>query len=482
MENFELFIINTHQVFIGLLLLSFVTFFVVVDGPVIKENWSTNSKKFLLILFPTLAGGLFLNLLGTWGEEGFFFAVEFSILIILSIINPKYAISFLVFLLLSRPWETYDNQLMASMSRDVSYLAMISIVVNKLYNKNFYIRFNMGTFLIIAFGVWLFLSAFFSNHQSLGISKFMEVFTKAVIVFILIQNSLETEKDAVLVKLALIFSILEKGFISFYQSYMTPKTGLEEVGERLQSIGFLSNSNDIAAIFVLVIPLVVYFILKSKIRPFNWIFGLITFISLSYLVWESQSRGAVLAIAAIIGAWFFLKINKVKYLILVITFAVVGGLGVISLMNRSAGDLEGSTSNRIIFWKAGANMAIRNPIFGVGYWGFNDNFSSYAIDGDLGTEGKNMTAHSSWVLALSEGGFMSLGLFVSLWGYSLYRGWLMRKLHPEYFLAIVGYGVAITFLSHTYLLFPYIILSLVVTHSKLKETKLDPILEYGKSS
>ncbi len=479
MENFDLLIINTHQVFLGLLLLSFTTFFVVIDGPGIKENWSNNSKKFLLLLFPVLAGGLFINFLGTWGEEGFFFSIEFSVLIILSVINPKYAIGFLVYLLLSRPWETYDNQLMASMPRDVSYLAMISIVVSKVINKRFYFKFNTGTFFILGFAFWLFLSAFFSNHQGLAVSKFIEIFSKAVIVFVLIQNSLETERDAVLVKIALILSILEKGFISFYQSFMTPKTGLEEVGERLQSIGILSNSNDIAAIFVLVIPLVVFFILKSKIRPFSWIFAAITFFSLTYLVWESQSRGAVLAIAAIIGGWLVLKITKIKYLVLVLILAVVGGVGVISLMKRSSGDLEGSTSNRIIFWKAGANMAVRNPIFGVGYWGFTGNFSSYAIDGDTGSEGKNMTAHSSWVLALAEGGFMALALFMGLWTYALYRAWLMRKDHPDYFLAILGYGVAITFLSHTYLLFPYIILALVITHSKLKGTRIDKKLEFG---
>ena len=34
----------------------------------------------------------------------------------------------------------------------------------------------------------------------------------------------------------------------------------------------------------------------------------------------------------------------------------------------------------------------------------------------------------------------------------------------EYFLGIAGYGMAITFLSHTYLLYPYILLALVITH------------------
>ncbi len=88
-----------------------------------------------------------------------------------------------------------------------------------------------------------------------------------------------------------------------------------------------------------------------------------------------------------------------------------------------------------------------------------------------------MTAHSSWVLALGEGGFAALFLFASLWIYGAFAAWKIRLDQPEYFLGIAGYGMAITFLSHTYLLYPYILLALVITHyhinndSKIKYTR-----------
>jgi O-antigen ligase len=118
-------------------------------------------------------------------------------------------------------------------------------------------------------------------------------------------------------------------------------------------------------------------------------------------------------------------------------------------------------------------MAIRNPVFGVGFWGFNRNFQAYAIGGDTGSEKTNMTAHSSWVLVLAESGFMGLFLFVALWAYTAYRAWLLRNTEPEYFMSLAGYAVAISFLSHTYLLFPYILLGLVISHSKLDDVVLD---------
>jgi cytochrome bd-type quinol oxidase subunit 2 len=77
-----------------------------------------------------------------------------------------------------------------------------------------------------------------------------------------------------------------------------------------------------------------------------------------------------------------------------------------------------------------------------------------------------MTAHSSWVLALAEGGPVALVLLLSLWVYSALCAWSIREREPEYFLAILGYAVAISFLSHTYLLYPYILLSISITHAK----------------
>jgi O-antigen ligase len=279
-------------------------------------------------------------------------------------------------------------------------------------------------------------------------------------------------KDAYPVKIALIMSILEKGFISLYTSYNADPNAIEGESERLVSVGILENSNDIAAIFILVLPFVVFFLLKTKIKPFSWLLSFGAFALLSNLVWQTQSRGSVIALLICLSSYLVLKVKNKKILILGFVFAIVGSVGMIQMMKRSASDLEGSTSNRIIFWKAGANMALRNPVFGVGFWGFNRNFQAYAIGGNTGSEKTNMTAHSSWVLVLAEAGFIGLFLFVSLWTYAAYRAWLLRNTEPEYFMSLAGYAVAISFLSHTYLL-PYILLGLVISHSKLDDVVLD---------
>lgn len=472
MDDLSLLIQSTQKVCMGIMLFIYSYVFISDDLVRLRDSFNANNKRFLLTVFSCLGLGLFYTFHQEWGVDGLFYSIELALLIILALIHPKFAAGLLVYILLSRPWETANSQLLDSMPRDISFIVILSIAAHKILNKKFFVRFNMGTFLLLAFAFWLFLSAFFSNHSSLGISKFKEVFTRVVLIFLLIQNSMDYVRDAYPVKIALIVSIVEKGFISMYQSYFTKVDSLGEETARLVSVGILKNSNDIAAIFVLVTPLVVLFLLKTKLRPFSWILSIIIFLIFGSLIWETQSRGSVIALFVCMSSYFVLKIKNKKILILGFILALTSSFGVIKMMKRSASDLEGSTSNRIIFWKAGANMAVRNPIFGVGYWGFNRNLTAYAIDGDIGTEGGHLTAHSSWVLALAEGGFMSLFLFVSLWGYAGYRAWLLRKSEPEYFMSLAGYGVAISFLSHTYLLFPYILLGLIISHSKLDDVIL----------
>lgn len=462
------FIINSNQVFLALLVCAF-SFLLVQD---LEEMPSLKlvHRRFLALFFLILSVGVFFLFFAQWQHLGPFLSIEFALLVIFSIIHPKYAISFLVFLFLSRPWETFDDQMMSSMPRDISYLTILSMIGQKLLRKQLYFRFNAGTFFILGFSVWMFLSGFLSAHSSEALVSYEEVFSKGIILFLLMQNCLDEARDLQPVKAAFVLAILEKCFVSYYKSnVMALPTIVEEGRERLESVGMLSNSNDIAAIFVLAIPFTVFFIVKSNIKPINWLMGAVAAASMSVLVWQSASRGALLGIFALAGAYALARIKNRKVLILFLALGLAGTLASFSLMTRNAEDLEGSTSNRTLYWKAGLNMAVRNPLFGVGYWGFPKNLVSYAPDGNVGTEKEHMTAHSSWVLVLAEGGFMALALFLALWIYAAYAAWKLRLHQPEYIMGIAGYGIAISFLSHSYTLFPYIVLALAITHYNLEK-------------
>jgi O-antigen ligase len=465
--EFNQLVLNSHQVFFALVICAF-SFCLLMDLPEIKKFFVVQSRKFLIVLLIAITAGIFAVLIDVWEGRGLFLAFEFSLLVTFSLIHPKYAISFLVYLLLSRPWESYGDQMMLSMPRDISYLAILSLGAHKIIKKQFYFRFNIGTVIILFFSAWVFMSAFFSQHSDEAMYQYTEIFLKGIILFILIQNGIEKPADMLPVKTVFVLAILEKCFVSFYKSnLMELPTIVEAASERLESVGILSNSNDIAAIFVLAIPFTIFFLLKTGLRPFNWLFSGVALLAMTYLVWQSQSRGALLGVFAIFGAYAFINIKSKKIMAAAIVLALIATFGAFKLMNRNAEDIEGSTSNRILYWKAGLNMAVRNPVFGVGFWGFPRNLPAYAPDGNVGSEKEHMTAHSSWVLALAEGGFTALLLFGGMWLYAGFAAWKIRLDQPEYLLGLAGYGVSITFLSHTYLLYPYILLALAITHYQI---------------
>ncbi|MFT6070408.1 MAG: O-antigen ligase [Bacteriovoracaceae bacterium] len=469
MEEVKLLTIELHQFFFCLTLLGFGAC-LFHDLGTISRNKTRKKMVEMALILSGITIGSFFYLLSFWGIEGVFMAISFAGLIGLSVYRPKYAVGLFVYILLSRPWETYDNQMMSSMPRDISYLVMLSLVGHKLLNRQFYFRFNFGTFFFILFALWMFLSAFFASHQADALSMYNEIFTKGVILFILIQNGIERASDILPTKIALVSAILEKSVISFFKTYLQDKGTLGDAQERLVSVGILENSNDIAAIFILAIPFTAYFILNSKLRPLNYIAAVIAVAGMGALIMGAQSRGAVLGLAGLIGTFFFTKLKSRKSIILVLLMTFLGGILVMGKLSRSSSDLEGSTGNRVIYWKAGINMGIRNPLFGVGFWGFHEHFSEYAIDGETGSEAGHREVHSAWLQVLSEGGVIAFALYLSLWGYGLYCGFMIRKKSPEYLISLVGYGITITFLSHAYLLYGPILLALTITqHHMLKQ-------------
>lgn len=465
----QLFIMNSHQVFFGLLATLYAGM-ALYDVASMKESSTLDKRRFMAPILIVMFAGLAINFGVDLDREGLFFAIEFALFAVLGLVHPKYSVGFFVFLLLTRPWESFDSSLMESMPRDFFYVAILSLISYKVSKKDYSINFNLGAALCGFFAIWVFFSAFKSPFFSEALNSYVEVFMKGVIIFFLVQNSFDDAKDLLAVKAALVLSILEMGLISFNNT-MAKGAGTIAGDEfqRLEAIGILSNSNDIAAILVLALPFCFFFFLRKNIRGVLWPLSILSFSLIGFLVWASQSRGALLALFISISAYFVTKINSKKIMALILIAGALGAVGTFSLLKRKGADLDGSTNNRIIYWMAGANMAARNPLFGVGFWGFNKNFSTYAVGGDTGTEGKEMTAHSAWVQVMAETGYIGFFAFVALWGYAAYRSWLVRKSDPEYFTSIMGYGAAITFLSHAYQLYPYILLSLAISRSFLPE-------------
>lgn len=452
------FLFTLHQFIISFLCLFFVYF---AWRDLAAKTFDRLENVNLKIIAPLLIGifiGLFMLFLNEWGSYGLIISFAFAFLITFSIFDPKYAVSFFIFLLISRPWEIVKDQMMSGMPRDIFILCFLSFIGHKIIRRRFYFQWNLASACVLFFAIWTFFSIIPSGQIVGAMIDYEEVFIKGIIVYFLIVNVVDKKEYILPVQTALVLGITEKALMSFYNTMFL---GIVSDGGRLTSIGIFENSNDIAAIMILVIPFTLAFLKGITFSFVRYFLGLIIFSFYAYLIWESKSRGAVLGIGTLAVAWFWLQARNKKTASVIVIVGMLASVGVMSLIKRDAADVEGSTSNRKIYWGAALNMGVRNPLFGVGYNGFPLNLLTYT-DGHVGTEGKYKTAHSTWLLALAETGIVGFVFYMGIWFFSFRSAWSMRYEHPEFLLGMISYGTAITFLSHTYMLYPYILLGLTV--------------------
>jgi O-antigen ligase len=469
------YIFTIHQ-FILCFLVLFFLYYAWID---LKDKSTINTSRipttYYLVMFTSIVLGLYLNYLSEWGIYSIILSLAFAILTTMSLIEPKFATSFFVFLLISRPWEFYKNELMSSMLRDIFILSMLSLIAHRIIKKQFYFQWNLTSTLVLFYACWTFLTLFAAGLPGGRLLEFNEVFVKNIIVYFLIVNTVDSKKSTLPIKAAIFLGITEKALISGYKVFVLRELGDGASQNRMTGIGMIENANDIAAILIIAIPFTVGLFQNIKNFVIRNFLAICAFLFYSILIWQARSRGAILGIGAFFVVLYWLKSKNKK----IATFLVVIGasltLFAISNIKRSSEDVDSSTNNRMIFWKAGINMAVRNPLFGVGYAGFIPNLQRY-VNGNIGSDGTKMTIHSTWLLALAETGFIGFTLYMGIWFSAIRAAWKVKYEYPEYILALISYGVAITFLSHTYMLYPWLLISVALAAGKFENDKRQTFL------
>lgn len=396
-------------------------------------------------------------------------AVGYSFFVLFALLDAAFATAFLVYILMARPWEFMQYDLILALPKLGSGLAIVSLFLHKIIRKEFYIKWNYAHGALLVYALWVFLSIIPSDQSSTAFASYFDLFLKLIIVYFLIINSVDKEEQLRPIEMAFILGLFEKTLMGYFRTNIFGASATEE---RLSAIGIIGNSNDLAAIMLIALPFSLSLVkeVRNKIQKLG-LEGIIIFIHV-LLIWKTKSRGAIISLGVMSMAYVWIKSKKIKILRPMILVVLLSLSGVLSLIDRRSDDVEGSTSNRLTFWRAGVNMAIRNPILGVGYEGFNSHLLQYA-NGAVGSEGANRTVHSNWILALSETGFVGFLFYMALWVSALVAAYRISEFYPHYFLAMVGYGSAITFLSHTYLLFPYILLALTLAKGSLYFHRLE---------
>ncbi len=241
---------------------------------------------------------------------------------------------------------------------------------------------------------------------------------------------------------------------------------------------FIGGSNEIAFAMIIVLPLLWYLWQTSDRRWLRW--GLVGVAGLCIVsIMGSQSRGAFLALVAMLGALWLKSPGK----------GVTGTLGVIAILvgllfmpdewmerMRNIPNYQDDLSalGRLNAWGFALNLAADHPIVGGGFRTFTPElFMQYAPWPD-----KFHDAHSIFFEVLAEQGYVGLVLFVLLGLLTLLmaartiricRGredlrWAAR-LSAMVQVGVVGYVVGGMFLGLAYFDLPYSLMAIVVaTH------------------
>lgn len=160
---------------------------------------------------------------------------------------------------------------------------------------------------------------------------------------------------------------------------------------------FLGDGNDFGLSICLLFPLGIW-IAQTSPSKLGKLISYATLTLLLYAIVASQSRGATLGIGALV---FFLVMQS-RYKVIGLVAMGVLAVGVVALapaayssrMSTLANPTDGSAQGRIDAWKAGLGMGAKNPLVGVGAGSFGARWGK--------------TAHSTYVLAFGELGIPGL--------------------------------------------------------------------------
>jgi O-antigen ligase len=237
--------------------------------------------------------------------------------------------------------------------------------------------------------------------------------------------------------------------------------GLNDEGDylsitRIIWVGPFSDPNDLAMVFVAVVPFLLDYMLKRVLFIPGSLLALVL-----YGLYLTNSRGGLLALLATVFSYIVLRYKSMKGIVagLFLAFMLVC-LGSSRMLNISSS--EGSAYGRLDAWYSGYQMFKSAPLMGVGQGRFIDYNA--------------LTAHNSFVLVFAELGILGAFFFTGIFYYPVLYGYytsfkntgtsINESLHGISNAAVsslVGAMVSMFFLSRSYVFLPYLLVALSVS-------------------
>ncbi len=367
--------------------------------------------------------------------------------------------------------------------------AGLTIFVYVLAKQKSSLRLGSVGGLVIFFFIWTTLSTIFGLAVPEAAWEIWSRFAKIFALFIFILLIMEKKLHVDFFLWCLVFSV---GFYAALEGLKYIVSGGRHHIEGMAG-HVLGDRNELSIAMAMLLPICFYLLgeygPKSLVLKFGFL-GLI--ILLITAIIGTDSRGGVVALAAV-GGYLFLK-SKRKFLFAVLIVGV-GGLMVglipaewFERMNTIS-QAEGDTSfmGRVIAWKLSYILASQHPFLGGGFKALESSHVWYALSQDFfqypffysGTTLPNpynaRAAHSIYFQVLGDHGFVGLFIFLAILTLSFFKaGTVAKKVRdiqgPQWLislatmlrLSIFTYAVGGAALSFAYFDMIYAIFAMVI--------------------
>jgi probable O-glycosylation ligase (exosortase A-associated) len=317
----------------------------------------------------------------------------------------------------------------------------------------------------------------FASNIAIAKNAWSGVYTKIIIMTFVIAWMMRKESHFITASRLYIFAGACVGLMAIYNKLNG--IGLVEgtrvtIGRDIGSL--LGDPNDLALVLLYPMSFAIATFLEKSLSTFERLFSFSTFCILLYALLATQSRGGLLGFLAVSSLFAY---NRVRSKVLLFSggaIAVAVLFIVAGISDRASGGaaeegIDESAMGRIYAWEAAWNMALDNPVFGVGISNFYYNYFYYSSHWD----GQNHAVHSTWFGILAESGFVGLILFVCLISSTLIMSLKMLKKvnHDKHSpgirvalnaapAGIIGFIISGTFLTQGFIWPVYLQIALVI--------------------
>tara|TARA_Y100000310_G_scaffold70468_2_gene66117 strand:+ start:5526 stop:6890 length:1365 start_codon:yes stop_codon:yes gene_type:complete len=396
----------------------------------------------------------------------------------------KVSVAFIIlFILFSyfRLHEAFPVLMPLKIPKLLALASLLGIAWHLFISQKLKPHWHTNHLIFFAWFIWLTICVFSAANRGLALEYWSGVLIKVLIMVFAISWWMTSLQHFNVIRIGIMISGSAIALVAL--SNKMNGIGLVEgtrvtISRELRSQ--LGDPNDLSLVMMFPVSFLAAEVFDSSAHKIRRFIALICLIVAISGVIATQSRGGLLGIAAVLSFFIY---QKIKNPIIVGCIGAVGMLAMIvfaGISDRQSGGahedgVDESAMGRIYAWHAAINMALSNPLTGVGVNNFVANYFFYSPHWD----GKNHAVHSTWFQVLGETGIVGMFIFIALIT-CIYRSlnsvFLINKQLKDEKIAVnakalkgglIGFMVSGTFLTQAFTWPIYIILALTIALEKL---------------